>query len=68
MALLMQGSCVTGVRTHDGVVPAGAMVIAAGLGSARLAMAAGLRLPIVVTREQELILEAPRRRHCRGSW
>jgi len=53
------GGRVTGVQTADGLLPAGAVVLAAGAASAALAASAGLPLPLEPRRGQLVRLRAP---------
>jgi sarcosine oxidase subunit beta len=53
------GGRVVGVRTRDGVVPAGAVVIAAGPWTKQLAKSAGVHVPIETLRVQVAILQRP---------
>lgn len=61
--LLGTPDCVTGVRTRDEAIPAGAVVLAAGAWSGRLAATAGVRLPVEPVRGQIVCLEGVPRRH-----
>ena len=57
--IAVAGGRVTGVRTAEGVIPAGAVVIAAGPWSAPLAASAGVPLPLEPRKGQLVRLAAP---------
>jgi glycine/D-amino acid oxidase-like deaminating enzyme len=61
----VRGGRVTGLDTAAGPIPAGAVVLAAGPWSARLAEDAGLPLPLAPRKGQLVRLRAPERRYLR---
>ena len=63
--LVTDGERVTGVETEQGTIHAGAVVLAAGAWSARLAASAGLRRPLIPVR-RTLLHSAPHRLSAPG--
>jgi len=59
VAIETDGDRVVGVRTPDGVVPAGTVVVAAGPWSTRLLAGGGVAVPIEALRVQVVVVQRP---------